>query len=539
MHFQWLPLPARLALRDEVRRFTGQLQVSPAILDAQVRAVVRQVEQSAFLTLAAPLVVAWLYQDLPVRSWLFLCCALQFFGMAGSLVLLPKARFTRIRYSSTLAERRILYIFGLLIGLSWSGILILPILYAPETDSVFLFSTLVATMSLGGMTMAMLPLMGTIFSGTLAATLLLGFALEPFRVPAVIYIATVIYAAFLARILFDLANGYVAQLVAHAELSVVEAAKLEEQRRDLEEKAAARMKEERERQHLLAEEQRAHRDSLLVLARAFEASVVAVTQSLGDAVGDLQTSSATLQDIGRQTSDGALDASHRATSAGGAVASVVAASTLMAQAVNQVAARVCEQVEASESAQEAADETRRTLRELAISADDIASVATLIHEIAARTNLLALNATIEAARAGESGRGFAVVAQEVKSLAAQTGTAIAKIGATTTAIQTRVAGAIAAVEKATTMIERVGAGAAAISDAVTHQREATGRIGSSAAEAAADADEMQVNIGKVAAQSREADDLTLSMRKLAQTLDGQSRTLTQAANDFLGRLRAA
>ncbi|MDB6061874.1 MAG: methyl-accepting chemotaxis protein [Verrucomicrobiaceae bacterium] len=106
-----------------------------------------------------------------------------------------------------------------------------------------------------------------------------------------------------------------------------------------------------------------------------------------------------------------------------------AASTTMAQEIDNLAAQI--------------GNAAGTVAELNDNSARIGSVLDVIRGIAEQTNLLALNAAIEAARAGELGRGFAVVADEVRTLASRTQQSTAEIQGM---IQSLQAGSRAAVD---------------------------------------------------------------------------------------------
>lgn len=73
------------------------------------------------------------------------------------------------------------------------------------------------------------------------------------------------------------------------------------------------------------------------------------------------------------------------------------------------------------------DKVSQAVIDLESQSNEVGSIAQIISDIAAQTNLLSLNAAIEAARAGEQGRGFTVVANEVRKLASQTDISAQKI----------------------------------------------------------------------------------------------------------------
>src|SRR5947209_3963060 len=70
--------------------------------------------------------------------------------------------------------------------------------------------------------------------------------------------------------------------------------------------------------------------------------------------------------------------------------------------------------------QQAVEEAKTALSDLAERSQEIGEIVRVIDEIAGQTNLLALNAAIIAAQAGERGKGFAVVADEIRDLSERT-----------------------------------------------------------------------------------------------------------------------
>jgi methyl-accepting chemotaxis protein len=150
---------------------------------------------------------------------------------------------------------------------------------------------------------------------------------------------------------------------------------------------------------------------------------------------------------------------------------------------------------------EAGRETRVTIEALNQKVRSICTVAAMISDIAAKTNLLALNATIEAARAGDAGKGFAVVASEVKQLATQTALSTQEIARHLGDVRAATAASVTAVGRIEHTISEVDAISGSIAAAVEQQGTATSEIARSVGETANGANVMTSRIAEVSSEA--------------------------------------
>jgi methyl-accepting chemotaxis protein len=271
----------------------------------------------------------------------------------------------------------------------------------------------------------------------------------------------------------------------------------------------------------------------------FEGMVRETLHQLGDASGQMRTTSTGLSSVSRQTNERVQVAEKASGEASMSVETVAAAAEELSASINDISQQAAHAAGIASRAVNQASETDGTVQGLAKSAARIGEVVGLINSIASQTNLLALNATIEAARAGEAGRGFAVVASEVKSLASQTAKATEEISEQIADIQKVAGDAIDAIKSIGGIIGEVNEVATAIAAAVQEQGAATQEITRSTQYAAQGTKNVSENITGVKldadASAAAADDV----RRASETLETQSQQLGQQVTQFLGKIRAA
>jgi methyl-accepting chemotaxis protein len=205
-----------------------------------------------------------------------------------------------------------------------------------------------------------------------------------------------------------------------------------------------------------------------------------------------------------------------------------------AAALEQITSQVRMASDAADQARRAVstagDEARRTGEQMdrAVSAvhaiesasGEIATITSVIDEIAFQTNLLALNAGVEAARAGDAGRGFAVVAQEVRALAQRSAEAARDIKGLIAESSSRVGEGV----------DLVAAAGRALRDILARTDEAEARvreIAASAREQAGGVQEINVAVGGM-------DQVTQQNAAMVEQTTAAAHSLSHEAADLIG-----
>jgi len=160
-----------------------------------------------------------------------------------------------------------------------------------------------------------------------------------------------------------------------------------------------------------------------------------LTNTIGNAVGQMQSSSTELQAAATQQATGAKEQATATSEITTTISELLATSRQIAESarrVSQIAAQTADGARKGQTTVDTTHESISSIRrqvdqivthmlELGKKSQEIGAVLDIVSELAEQTNILAINATIEAAGAGEAGKRFAVVADEIRKLADRVG----------------------------------------------------------------------------------------------------------------------
>ena len=470
-------------------------------------------------------------------------------ALLAGLFLLPRARFSRIRYAGPKPELRAYTVFAVLASMGWAFLFHQMIYCAPDGEKIGWITVAIGFTSIGTTVFALLPWASAIYAFNLTLVILLTIWSEHLAMPMATKLMLPLFGFMIHQQNMRTFRQFRSHLTAawtlrrHEEQRHAEEAKArereaieatEQRRREAEAERDARVQVEAQRA-LLAEQRH---EGMMALADHYERSVAAHAQELEEVVGSLVGAIERINLAGaavRSSTDTMLGLASDSTEATQAVAD---STEQLSIAADDIGGQVEQQRSAAAKSDRAGETAQATLDLLSRETDRIGEIVGLVQSLAAQTNLLAFNAAIEASRAGEAGRGFAVVAAEVKQLAAQTHGAIGRVGEIVEATRTRMRDMQASITSIARAVDEAADRADHIVGAVDNQRRAARTIGEAAESTAGIAGRLRLVAQRVVADIGTTDKHTREIQGAIQALRARSQALSETSDTFLAELRS-
>ncbi len=249
-------------------------------------------------------------------------------------------------------------------------------------------------------------------------------------------------------------------------------------------------------------------------------------------VGEVRTSTDTINTASGEIAAGNLDLSSRTEEQAGSLEETASAMEELTSTVKQNAdnARQANQlaISASEVAVQGGNVVGKvvsTMDAINESSRKIVDIISVIDSIAFQTNILALNAAVEAARAGEQGRGFAVVASEVRNLAQRSAAAAKEI-------KTLIDNSVSKVDDGSKLVAQAGSTMDEVVASVKRVTDIVGEISAASAEQSSGIEQINQAIAQMDEVTQQNAALVEEAAAAAQSLQDQAGRLSMAVGVF-------
>lgn len=275
-----------------------------------------------------------------------------------------------------------------------------------------------------------------------------------------------------------------------------------------------------------------------------------ITQSLGNsigtAVGQVQSSAAELQAAATQQVSGTKEQASAMSEITTTISELLATSQQIAESARRVSQIAGQTTDGARKGQATVDTTHDSIAgirqqvdqivshmlDLGKKSQEIGAVLDIVSELAEQTNILAINATIEAAGAGEAGKRFSVVADEIRKLADRVGASAKEIrgliedvrGAVNTTVMATETGS-KSVDAGSRLFSDVAGAFARIAELVDTTAEAAREIELSTKQQSSAVEQVNLAISSVAQASKETEASSTQTLQTSTQLTSLSRDL--------------